>query len=253
MYVRLAFAVAAYLEPEILIVDEVLAVGDAGLPAKVSTGRMGEYRVKSGRTVLFVSHNMAAIEALCTRAILLEAGAIACDGEASGAIQEYLTRYNDRGDERTGLLPARLGDVCLQSFGVEDAQGRSTRNLDFLEPFRIKLDIEITEYKRDLHALIILWRRNDGCRVASITTRELPCGELGVGSTRLTCHIEPNPLLPGDYYWSVSLLNSNFQLKVDDVGSFAIQEKVLPACSHPFTRFHGITHICSRIDKEYQP
>ena len=71
MYVRLAFAVAAHLEPEILIVDEVLAVGDAAFQKKC-LGKMGERRAAAGRTVLFVSHNMAAIQSLCNRGVLLD-------------------------------------------------------------------------------------------------------------------------------------------------------------------------------------
>ncbi len=89
MYMRLAFAVAAHLEPEILIVDEVLAVGDAAFQKK-SLGKMGDV-AKSGRTVLFVSHNMAAVEALCSRALLLERGRTAFLGAASEAIGRYLT------------------------------------------------------------------------------------------------------------------------------------------------------------------
>jgi lipopolysaccharide transport system ATP-binding protein len=87
MYVRLAFAVAAHLEPEILVVDEVLAVGDAEFQKKC-LGKMGDV-AKEGRTVLFVSHNMAAVKRLCSRTIYLEKGNIYFDGETSAAIQEY--------------------------------------------------------------------------------------------------------------------------------------------------------------------
>jgi lipopolysaccharide transport system ATP-binding protein len=85
MYVRLAFAVAAHLEPEILIVDEVLAVGDIHFQKKCLT-KMGE-SAKNGRTVIFVSHNMASVKALCGRAILLDAGRVVMDGE------ELITTY----------------------------------------------------------------------------------------------------------------------------------------------------------------
>ena len=87
MYVRLAFAVAAHLEPEILIVDEVLAVGDMAFQKKC-LGKMGEVS-RGGRTVLFVSHNMAAVESLCQRGIVLEHGSIAFDGPAKEAVQHY--------------------------------------------------------------------------------------------------------------------------------------------------------------------
>jgi len=87
MYVRLAFAVAAHLEPEILIVDEVLAVGDAGFQRKC-LGRMQDV-AGEGRTVLFVSHNMTAIRSLCTRGILLRAGEVAGDGSIESVVQTY--------------------------------------------------------------------------------------------------------------------------------------------------------------------
>jgi len=88
MYVRLAFAVAAHLEPEILLVDEVLAVGDAAFQKKC-LGKMGEV-AKEGRTVLFVSHNMAAVRGICSRAILIDAGRIVKSGDAHEVISYYL-------------------------------------------------------------------------------------------------------------------------------------------------------------------
>src|SRR5262249_47800043 len=88
MYVRLAFAVAAHLNPEILVVDEVLAVGDVTFQKKC-LGKMGEVS-RGGRTVLFVSHNMAAIENLCTRGVVLNQGKLCFDGSSKAAIQYYL-------------------------------------------------------------------------------------------------------------------------------------------------------------------
>src|SRR5688572_3024387 len=90
MYLRLAFAVAAHLEPEILLVDEVLAVGDAAFQKKC-LGKIGEV-AGAGRTVLFVSHNMAAITSLCTRVVYLDKGLFSADGSANEIVQLYLTR-----------------------------------------------------------------------------------------------------------------------------------------------------------------
>jgi lipopolysaccharide transport system ATP-binding protein len=90
MYVRLAFAVAAHLEPEILIVDEVLAVGDAEFQKKC-LGKMGEVSKQHGRTVLFVSHNMAAISEMANRALLLRSGSIAIEGPVADAVSTYLS------------------------------------------------------------------------------------------------------------------------------------------------------------------
>ena len=90
MYVRLAFAVAAFLEPEILIIDEVLAVGDAEFQKK-AIGKMQDISKKGGRTVLFVSHNMAAVKSLCTRGIVLENGGVVFEGDVDEAIDYYLS------------------------------------------------------------------------------------------------------------------------------------------------------------------
>jgi lipopolysaccharide transport system ATP-binding protein len=98
MYVRLAFAVAAHLEPEILLVDEVLAVGDAAFQKKV-LGRMGA-AAREGRTVVFVSHSMTAVQALCPRVLRLEAGRLADDGDAAGVIARYCRDGADSVRER---------------------------------------------------------------------------------------------------------------------------------------------------------
>lgn len=94
MYMRLAFAVAAHLEPEILVVDEVLAVGDAEFQRKC-LGKMGEV-AREGRTVLFVSHNMASLQGLCSRGLMLAGGAVAYDGDIDSAIRKYLSEKSAR-------------------------------------------------------------------------------------------------------------------------------------------------------------
>jgi lipopolysaccharide transport system ATP-binding protein len=94
MTVRLAFAVAAHLEPDILIVDEVLAVGDAEFQKK-AIGKMKDISAEGGRTVLFVSHNMAAVKSLCTRAVILEHGTVLLDADVDTAINNYLADNSD--------------------------------------------------------------------------------------------------------------------------------------------------------------
>src|SRR5687767_9125874 len=102
MYVRLAFAVAAHLEPDILVVDEVLAVGDADFQ-KRCLGKMHEVS-RGGRTVLFVSHNMAAIQALCSRGIWLDRGSVAADGTAADSIRRYLASSASAAAANSGPL-----------------------------------------------------------------------------------------------------------------------------------------------------
>ena len=120
MYVRLAFAVAAHLEPEILIVDEVLAVGDTEFQKKC-LGKMDEVSRRDGRTVLFVSHNMAAIRELAHRAVLLDRGLVEIDGPVSETMSAYLARSLK---QRVYVTPARsavrqAAHSARRSFDVE--------------------------------------------------------------------------------------------------------------------------------------
>jgi lipopolysaccharide transport system ATP-binding protein len=127
MYTRLAFAVAAHLEPEILIVDEVLAVGDASFQKKC-LGKMGDVS-REGRTVLFVSHNMAALRSLCRKAIWLDGGKVAAEGEAGRVIDLYLQKGSSLVQEKTWDDPSeapgddrvRLRHASVAAAGHDDA------------------------------------------------------------------------------------------------------------------------------------
>lgn len=124
MYVRLAFAVAAHLEPEILIVDEVLAVGDVQFQKKC-LGKMGNV-AKEGRTILFVSHNMSTVQSLCQRGIILESGTVGVDGTTDAAVRFYLEKaysiaqypLNQRSDRKGS------GKVRASSFRILNEQGK---------------------------------------------------------------------------------------------------------------------------------
>lgn len=138
MYVRLAFAVAAHLEPEILIVDEVLAVGDMQFQKKC-IGKMEDVG-KQGRTVLFVSHNMSAVSNLCTRGILLESGSLYADTSAEGAIKLYLEKSYKLAQEiplieredRRGSGKVRASSFrVLNEEGIEESALQSGRNYNF--------------------------------------------------------------------------------------------------------------------------
>ncbi len=156
MYLRLAFAVAAHLEPEILIVDEVLAVGDAQFQKKC-LGKLAEV-TSHGRTVLFVSHNMAAIAALCQRAILLRAGRVVDEGPARQVVQGYLAGGMQEaagfrsdgadapGDDRSRLRGVR---VC-QPAGVPVAR------VDMQEPFDLEVEYDVYEPLRDFNVEVAL-------------------------------------------------------------------------------------------------
>lgn len=144
MYVRLAFAVAAHLNPEVLIVDEVLAVGDAAFQKKC-LGKMSE-TAKSGRTVLFVSHNMHTIQDLCNRTMLLEGGNIVMDGETSEVIKHYLQpdmiksgesdlTENFRARQSPGTLRAKMVRIL-------DKNGNICTTFEINDPISIEVDID---------------------------------------------------------------------------------------------------------------
>ena len=145
MYVRLAFAVAAHLEPEILLVDEVLAVGDAAFQKKC-LGKMGDL-AKGGRTVLFVSHNMGAILNLCDRAILLETGKIIANAKTQMAVQHYLenNRVCTSGDLRFCEDRRGLGRVRFTQILLEDDNGNSIKEGISGESLVIKLEYQSKE------------------------------------------------------------------------------------------------------------
>jgi lipopolysaccharide transport system ATP-binding protein len=152
MWVRLAFSVAAHLEPEILMMDEVLAVGDAAFQQKC-LDKMHEIR-QQGRTILFVSHDMAAITRLCKRVVLLEHGHIAADGEPHQVVSHYLSA-----SWRTGALsewPVQVeapgnNIARLRRVRVSTEEGETCAAIDIRKPFRIETTYDVLEAG---HALV---------------------------------------------------------------------------------------------------
>jgi lipopolysaccharide transport system ATP-binding protein len=148
MYVRLAFAVAAHLEPEILIVDEVLAVGDVQFQKKC-LGKMEEVG-KDGRTVLFVSHNMGAIKQLCTKGLLLSGGNLLFQGNVNNAIEEYLENTNDK--QHDVFKRAGNGKIRFENVYISDVNG--SKKSDFFVGDTIKVEF-ILHYKHKIKNTII--------------------------------------------------------------------------------------------------
>jgi lipopolysaccharide transport system ATP-binding protein len=152
MYVRLAFSVAAHLDPEILMMDEVLAVGDAAFQQKC-LDKMHEIR-QQGRTILFVSHDMAAITRLCKRVVLLENGKITSDGEPREVVKSYLSSSWKTGALREWKNQQDApGDqvVRLRRVRVRAEDGTTVSVVDIHKPFGIELTYDVLE---DDHALV---------------------------------------------------------------------------------------------------
>lgn len=163
MYVRLAFAVAAHLEPEILVVDEVLAVGDANFQKKC-LGKMGDI-AREGRTVIFVSHNMSAIQRLCTRGLLLDAGRVVKDGSVPETISHYLrTGLEQQGERIFGASGQRPmfndGTVLLESARSLDVRGNMRSEFDVKEPVIVEVTYRVARRRHILN--VHLYFRNEG-------------------------------------------------------------------------------------------
>ncbi len=203
MYVRLAFAVAAHLDSEILIVDEALAVGDVAFQRKC-LNKMGEVAEKQGRTVLFVSHNVAAMRTLCTRGIVLSAGEVALIGDIEASIAEYLCEGNAIvaagaecvWDERTRpdcdilrLIRAR----------IENDRGELADVIDSRKGFEIVIEYEVKEPIKGLRIGFGL-QNNEGVLMCGSNDPQawpLPAREPGFYSSR--CRFPGNVLNGGTY------------------------------------------------------
>jgi len=135
MYVRLAFAVSAHLEPEILIIDEVLAVGDDEFQRKC-LGKLKDVS-RGGRTVLFVSHNVGAIEALCTRTILLKDGHLTFDGRPNEAVNRYLHHDAGRGSAKFAPRSGSPSITAIQVDELELLSGNLVIRIDFISPYQL--------------------------------------------------------------------------------------------------------------------
>ncbi len=145
MYVRLAFAVAAHLRPDILIVDEVLAVGDLAFQRKC-LGKMDEVAHRSGATVLFVSHQLAAVRQLCTRALLLDRGAIVEQGEVEPVLARYLALNQSALTSTTELPPGDPASPARAlTLHTHNASGAASAVFRLREPWRIRVELEVRE------------------------------------------------------------------------------------------------------------
>jgi lipopolysaccharide transport system ATP-binding protein len=203
MYVRLAFAVAAHLEPEILIVDEVLAVGDIAFQKKC-LGKMESF-VQNGRTVLFVSHNMEAIRTLCQRGIWLKNGGLHKDGRAHEIVEDY---FNDTSSELSfscqnpdyGLIVQKV--VLKNDRGEESSQFRPGEDLI--------VEISFDAQKRLVQPYVVLGVQgiNGSCFTANMLLDGHRPASLD-GTCKLACRFKSLPLLPQSYAVKMSVRTRN--------------------------------------------
>ena len=231
MYVRLAFAIAAHLDPEILVVDEVLAVGDVAFQKKC-LGKMAE-ACAAARTVIFVSHNLAAVEALCNKAIVLQQGSVVFSGSAKDAIQFYMHNLSTPGAAST----SHIIDLSV-------AEGRSSRHRPFLKKVELYTENDIplngelragAPLKAVIHFHLeepcmsfdasIAFDTQSGQRICTAHSAYEPdrVHEGRVGDQVFVCEIPSIPLVPGEYRIGVGLDISGHDVDwVDDAASLRI-------------------------------
>lgn len=224
MYVRLAFAVAAHLQPEILIVDEVLAVGDVAFQRKC-LGKMGDI-ASQGRTVLFVSHNMSSIQTLCNRGIYIRDGRIERDGTIDKAISYYLSTLEnsvsidikDRRD-RSGRGNIHLIDIDIRSSDESPtsalATGRSAKFIFYVSDLKPGLTCTFTIF--DQRGFAISSFRNSLTSTADTVDPGL--------RNAFACEIEELMLLPGHYRIDVGLrLNDTLEDRLEGAAYFDVEQ-----------------------------
>jgi len=210
MYVRLAFAVAAHLEPEILIVDEVLAVGDAQFQKKC-LGKMEDVSTREGRTVLFVSHHMAAIKALCKTAVYLDAGRIEFMGDSSSVVNRYLNV------SRSDSLPYHQFDMMeklpiqLISACVLDSKDALLESHPYDEPYKLNIRISVREKVSNVYLAAHI---HDSELQTIVFTRDFESEprlllEREPGEYTYVVNIPPSLLVPGSYSISVHMAYSS--------------------------------------------
>lgn len=167
MYTRLAFAVAAHLDSEILLVDEVLAVGDISFQRRC-LGKMSEVVADQGRTILFVSHNLGAVQNLCSRCLWIDRGRVIDFDQTDKVIKSYLTKHSV-GQARMQFKQDKLKPAQIRKISIINKNNVATTDLEVLEPFRITIDYEIRRKLEGSHVAIAVTDSKDNYLLFSST------------------------------------------------------------------------------------
>jgi lipopolysaccharide transport system ATP-binding protein len=214
MYVRLAFAVAAHLEPEILIVDEVLAVGDAAFQKKC-LGKMGDV-ASEGRTVLFVSHTMPTVLSLCSRVVVLQNGRL----QFNGGCEQGVTEYQQSGELSSGAASIPLDHLpriphrpaLLTHLRITNSRGAPTSYLQIGEAINLQIDLSLS-HRLDNIGVGVGIENYLGMRVTTATTRlqNIQLSHLE-GRQTIECSISDIKLTPGRYGLKLAVNNGNEEI-----------------------------------------
>lgn len=243
MYVRLAFAVAAHLEPEILIVDEVLAVGDTQFQQKC-IGKIKDISTSGNRTVIFVSHNMGAVRALCTSCLFLVRGNVEMQGDVQSVIERYL---KPDGETQGRGVVSRHG-IQLFEAGIYASQETDgpTRIVYFMQPCEIRVRIGAAD-GFSMTALVVRVYDELGALVTSLNSTEegIPAFTLGDSAT-FRYPIPAMTLMPGVYTVSIYVYRPHDPtqyLQADSFFEFEVFPAVLPGGMLAYTGDHGVARV----------
>ncbi|AWG21445.1 ABC transporter [Flavobacterium faecale] len=223
MYVRLAFAVAAFLEPEILIVDEVLAVGDAEFQKK-AIGKMQDISKKGGRTVLFVSHNMAAVKSFCTRGIVMEQGQVVYDGSIVSAVSNYLSGESESLNHKKFGPDYDFEYFKLHEIFINPKSRTADDALDEDHEIEINTKIFIKKNAERLHLTYVL-KGDDGSALFTFSNVSSNL-KLINGENNLKCIFPKGFLNIGNYFMDFFLIEDSKRslFSESDIMSFTVQE-----------------------------
>lgn len=213
MKVRLGFAVAAHLEPEILVIDEVLSVGDTEFQKKCM-GKMEDV-AGGGRTILFVSHNMASIEYLCDRVVLLSDEGLEKEGDPADVISHYykVIRADTTGGSDLSRVPREKGySAIITRLDVLDGDFRPVDGINPKDSLYLRLHYSVSEPLTDPFFGVAI-ETTYGARLIGVDTRVQGLQMSPLSTTgSVICHFSEMPLLPGDYYITVGCGTRNTQL-----------------------------------------
>ena len=246
MYVRLAFAVAAHLEPEILIIDEVLAVGDLNFQKKCF-GMMSEAN-REGKTVLFVSHNLAAIGRLCSKTALFEDGKLIDHGKTGDIIGRYVQREVVDGPSdvtfEEELTPNALGKI--RRISVQDSEGNSPGTVELTKPFSVLVEYELTRKMRGVTISIEIHSEELGTSVISLSDSELQnelldLREPGLYSGRV--NIPDRMLNTGSYHIRSGIVQSRRVIDVVEGAAFRVEDSAGIVMALGYDRKNSITAV----------
>ncbi|MFN8245314.1 MAG: ABC transporter ATP-binding protein [Ferruginibacter sp.] len=232
MYVRLAFAVAAHLEPEILVIDEVLAVGDAAFQKKC-LGKMEDVSQSEGRTVLFVSHNMPAVKSLCTTGIMLANGRLT----AAGPVDEIVSGYLKGGSELSNhkiISNIRTRDIDVTEASLVAAAKRPEDAILITDPVALSVTLEVRQSPERYHITYHVFNEmGDAVFSCWDEQQEAP---LHTGTNRLQCMIPGHFFNTGLFYISLLIVQDKKQVihLEKDILSFTVNDK-----AHEMGRWMG--------------